>query len=64
MAMYTQLTKRGLHKSEYKCSDFFCGEFADMVKKGQWVVLPFDEVYHESHSSPFNLLSGALWSVK
>ena len=32
--------KRGQHKSVTENAPFLCEEFASMVEKGQWVVLP------------------------
>ena len=33
--------KRGPHKSATEHAPFLCEEFASMVEKGQWVVLPY-----------------------
>ena len=39
-----QALQRGAHKSCNEHIDFIQGEFVDMIKKGQWVVLPFNTV--------------------
>ena len=41
-----QAMSRGPHKSSYEYQDFLESEMADMVEKGQWMVLPFHEVQH------------------
>ena len=35
---------RGAHKSCFEFLDFLQDEFVDMIKKDQWVILPFSEV--------------------
>ena len=39
-----QALQRGPHRSCTEYKEFLCEEFCDMIKKEQWVVLPFDEV--------------------
>lgn len=36
--------QRGPHRSCMEYKDFLCEEFCDMIRKEQWVVLPFDTV--------------------
>ena len=45
-AQLEQALQRGPHSSVHAFSSFLREEFADMIKKGQWVVLPFDKVKH------------------
>lgn len=37
---------RGAHRSCFDYLDFLKGEFVEMIRKSQWVVLPYDEVKH------------------
>ena len=39
---------RDPHRSYLEHIDFLEGEFLDMMRKGQWVVLPFEAVQHLS----------------
>lgn len=36
--------KRGPHKSANEHVEFLCEDFADMIDKDQWLILPFEEV--------------------
>lgn len=36
--------KRGSHRSCLEYLDFLKEEFTNMMRKGQWVILPFDDV--------------------
>ena len=38
--------ERGPHKSSYEHIEFLRAEFAEMVNKAQWVLLPYDAVRH------------------
>jgi hypothetical protein len=36
--------ERGYHQSAKQHVDFLCSEFIDMIKKGQWILLPATQV--------------------
>jgi hypothetical protein len=41
--------ERGSHQSAKQHVDFLCGEFVDMIKKGQWILLPANLVLNNGN---------------